>query len=157
MVFDRVRWEEKAIYNAAKQRGINLSLINCRQSFFDLAKNTYDGMGDVVLQRCSSYFRALHITGLLESKGVRVVNNFQSTIVAGNKLFSTLALEKAGVRVPRTMLSFTPETSLKALEELGYPAVIKPTVGSWGRLVGLLTDRASATSVLEDREQMFPL
>ena len=157
MLYDLVRWEEKAIYQAAQRKGIDLKLINCRRLHFDLSKDHLEEIGDITLQRCISYFRGLHLAGLLESKGIDVVNDFHSTLIAGNKLFTTLALIKAQLPVPRTMLSFTPEASLDALDELGYPAILKPTVGSWGRLVSLLNDRDSAVSVFEHREQMFPL
>jgi [lysine-biosynthesis-protein LysW]--L-2-aminoadipate ligase len=70
---------------------------------------------------------------------------------------STLAMIKAGVPVPRTYLSFNQETALKALEDLGYPAVLKPTIGSWGRLIAIMKDPETAESILEDREHMFPI
>lgn len=157
MIYDVVRWEEKAISQAAKRKGVALKLVNCRRLHFDLSKGRVEEIGEIALQRCVSYFRGLHLTGLLESRGVKVVNDFQSMLVAGNKLFTTLALINAGVPMPRTMVSFTPEASLEALDELGYPAVLKPTVGSWGRLVSPLNDKESAASIFEHREQMFPL
>ncbi|HEX2614841.1 MAG TPA: RimK family alpha-L-glutamate ligase, partial [Nitrososphaera sp.] len=62
-----------------------------------------------------------------------------------------------GVRTPKAISAFSEESALAALEELGYPAVIKPTVGSWGRLIALLRDKDAARAVIEDREHMFPL
>ncbi len=35
--------------------------------------------------------------------------------------------------------------------------VLKPVVGSWGRLSALIKDRETASAILEDREEMFPL
>jgi len=152
-----IRWEEKALVEAAKKESIDLRLQDARNLAFSVTEDGMPEFGDVVLQRCVSYFRNLHLTALLESKGYRVVNGFQQSVVAGNKLFTSLALAKAGIPQPRTMLSFTPEASLKALEQLGYPAILKPTMGSWGRLLATLNDRESAESILEDRENMFPL
>jgi len=86
-----------------------------------------------------------------------VVNDLNSAMITGNKLFMTMSLVRAGVPTPKTKIAFTEEAALKALGELGYPAVLKPTVGSWGRLVALLNDEDAAKSVIEDREEMFPL
>lgn len=104
-----------------------------------------------------SYFRNLHATAALEAAGVRVVNCFDSAWICGNKLFGTLQLVKSGIPTPRTRLSFTEDAALRSTARLGYPAVIKPVVGSWGRLSALLKDEDFAKAILEDREHMFPL
>jgi len=157
LLYDTIRAEEKMIMDAAKRRGLELSMVRAGDVYFDLEKDYKADIGDVALQRCVSYFRSLHLTALLESKGVKVVNGLREAVTAGNKLFTTLALIKAGVPVPKTYLSFSPQASLKALEELGYPAVLKPTIGSWGRLIAVLKDRETAESIIEDREHMFPI
>lgn len=157
MIYDAPRWEEKALIEAAKRKNVNIRAIECKDQYYNLAKIDRAEYGDIVLQRCVSYFRSLHLTALLEAHGVKVVNGLREAITAGNKLLTTLALIKAGVPTPRTMLAFTPEGSMAALDELGYPAVIKPVIGSWGRLLALVNDREAAEAVLEDREHMFPL
>jgi len=157
MVYDYIRWEEKAIADAAKKRGVDLKLIDSKDVSLLLDSNYEEEFGSVVLQRCLSYFRSLHLTAALEAKGISVINNFKVALTAGNKLFTTLALIKTGVPTPRTALSFVSESAIKSLERLGYPSVLKPTIGSWGRLVALLKDRDSAEAIFEDREHMFPL
>ncbi len=157
MLYDTPRWEEKALIEAAKHRNVELKAIECKDQHYDLAKIDRSEYGSIALQRCVSYFRSLHLTALLEAQGVKVVNGLQQAVVAGNKLLTTLALIKAGVPTPRTMLAFTPEGAMHALEDLGYPAVIKPVIGSWGRLLALVNDKEAAEAVIEDREHMFPL
>jgi [lysine-biosynthesis-protein LysW]---L-2-aminoadipate ligase len=110
-----------------------------------------------VLQRCVGHFRNVHLTSALESLGHRVVNSAASAWTCGDKLLGTIALVKHGVPTPKTALAFTEESALRTLDDLGYPAVIKPVVGSWGRLSALLRERDAARAVLEDREEMFPL
>jgi [lysine-biosynthesis-protein LysW]---L-2-aminoadipate ligase len=111
----------------------------------------------LVLQRCVSYFRNLHSTAALEHGGHRVVNSFACAQTCGNKLFMTLELKKHGVPTPRTALALSEEAALRTAEDLGYPVVLKPVIGSWGRLVALLKDGDAARAVVEDREHMFPL
>lgn len=161
MTYDFVRLEEKAIIEAAKKRGseVEFKAFDSKDLYFDLldGRNALATFGSVVLQRCASYFRNLHLTAVLEGYGLRVVNNLSTALSTGNKVLSTIALSKANVPTPRTKLAFTEEGALNALNELGYPAIIKPTIGSWGRLVACLNDVDAAKSVIEDRQEMFPL
>ena len=83
-----------------------------------------------------------------------VINPLNVSLTCGNKLFTTLALTKAGVPTPKTVMAFTPQTALNALDALGYPAVLKPVVGSWGRLVAQVKDRESAQALIETREEI---
>ena len=110
-----------------------------------------------VIQRCVSYFRSIHSTSMLEGLGYRVINSFETSNICGNKLFAHVTLRKNGVKTPKAITAFSAESALSAIEEIGYPVVIKPTVGSWGRLIGLLRDRDAAEAVIESREYMFPL
>ena len=111
----------------------------------------------VVLQRCVSYFRNVHSTAALEAAGHTVVNSFACAWVCGNKLFGSLALVKHHIPTPRTTLAMAEDSALRSMEQMGYPAVVKPVVGSWGRLSALIRDGDAARAVIEDREQMFPI
>ncbi len=155
IIYDRVRLEEKALVNTAKKKGIELQTINSADLIIDLDKQL--DIPDLILQRSVSYFRSLHSTAALEGKGKRVINQLFTSIYAGNKLFSHTLLKNANIPTPKAIVAFTPENAIKAIEQLGYPVVLKPTIGSWGRLIALLNDTDAAEAVLEDREYMFPL
>jgi [lysine-biosynthesis-protein LysW]---L-2-aminoadipate ligase len=107
--------------------------------------------GTVALNREISFTRALYAALLLEARGVRVVNRADVIAVCGDKLRTSLALAAAGLPAPRTMAALTPEAGVEAAELLGFPVVIKPLVGSWGRLAAVARDRETATTVLEHR------
>ncbi|WP_455281881.1 lysine biosynthesis protein LysX [[Eubacterium] cellulosolvens] len=155
IIFDRTRWEEKALIKAAKRKRIKINLIDAKNTSFDInSEDLSEAYGDIVLQRCISYFRGLHVSAILEKNGMKVVNSFDTTSICGNKMLTSLALSKAKVPTPKTFVAFTPETALETLDEIGYPAVIKPVIGSWGRLVAPIRDRATAEAILEHREQM---
>jgi [lysine-biosynthesis-protein LysW]--L-2-aminoadipate ligase len=106
----------------------------------------------VVLERCIQHSRALYALSVLETWGIPTVNTFEVADVCGNKLLTTMRLIRDGVPSPRTRLAFTPESALAAVEELGYPAVLKPLVGSWGRLISRVNDRDAAESILEHKD-----
>lgn len=158
IVYDHMRWEEKALYEACKKRNIDFSLVNAETLSLDITSNNRpEELKDVVLQRCVSYFRGLHLTAIIESYGIKVINNFRTMEICGNKLLSSLIFKKYNIPTPRTYVAFATEAALAALEKLGYPAILKPVIGSWGRLVSLLKDKTSAIVALEHREMMFPL
>lgn len=159
ILYDNIRWEEKALFEAAKKKGTNVTMLDCKA----LSLNLEDGRDDdtmsnsTVIQRCVSYFRSVHSTSMLEGLGYRVINSFETSNICGNKLFAHVILRKNGVKTPKAITAFSAESALSAIEKIGYPVVIKPTVGSWGRLIGLLRDRDAAEAVIESREYMFPL
>jgi [lysine-biosynthesis-protein LysW]--L-2-aminoadipate ligase len=157
LLYDTIRWEEKALVAAAEKRGINVNLVDSKDLSITLNSRELPLADRVVLQRCVSYFRNVHSTAALESAGHRVVNSFACAWVCGNKLFGTLELVRHKVPTPRTILSMAEGSALSSIERMGYPVVVKPVVGSWGRLSALLKDQDAAKAVIEDREHMFPL
>jgi [lysine-biosynthesis-protein LysW]--L-2-aminoadipate ligase len=156
LVYDRIRTEEKELINAAEKRGVDLKPIDAKElhlTITDTAKER-ELFGDVALERCVSHFRGLYITAILESKGVRVINKYSTASTCGDKLLASILLGKAGIPTPKTLVAFTIEETMKALDEMGYPAVIKPVFGSWGRLIAPLKDKEMAQAILEHREEM---
>lgn len=157
ILYDNIRWEEKALYEAAKKKGVEVENVDCKNLVANLNDRKSRYKGQAVLQRSVSYFKNVHSTAALEGLGAHVINPLYAAILCGNKMYAHMELERAGVRTPRAVAAFSEEGALAALEEIGYPAVIKPTVGSWGRLIALLRDKEAARAVIEDREHMFPL
>ncbi|MBW8486822.1 RimK family alpha-L-glutamate ligase [Actinomadura parmotrematis] len=141
----RVRAEEKRIIAALRARGADCVHVDTRT----LAGAPAASDRSLVLNREIGQARAAYAGSLLEARGAVVVNSAAATEVCGDKWRTALALGQAGLPVPRTHLALTPEAALAALDELGYPAVVKPLVGSWGRLVTRVADRAMAAAVLE--------
>ena len=154
VLYDTIRLEEKLLIKAAERHDINIEMVDCKQLFVDLNKNTQKF--ETVLQRCVSYYRNIHSTATLEGLGARVVNCLNTGLLAGNKLFTHMLLQKAGIPTPEATIAFSKEAAMESLEKSGYPKIIKPTVGSWGRMVSKLNDRDSAEGVIESRESMHP-
>jgi [lysine-biosynthesis-protein LysW]--L-2-aminoadipate ligase len=155
ILYDTIRWEEKALFDAGKKKGADIKMVDCKNLFLNLDQ-TKENFGTVI-QRCVSYYRSLHSTAALEGKGVNVINCLNTSIFAGNKLFTHVLLQKNGIPTPFSTVAFSEESALAALESQGYPMVLKPTVGSWGRLIALLKDRDSAEGIMESRERMYPI
>ncbi len=124
----------------------------------DFDKPLPDYYGNITLQRCTSYYRGLHSTAFLEYKKQSVLNDLKTIINAGNKMLTSLALISNGVPSPLTSVSTSYETAMKQFsEKFQGRAVLKPVIGSWGRMIALMNNPESAMALLEDREYMYPL
>lgn len=151
ILYSRVRVEEKLIVQALEARGIAFDLIDIRQAVFDLEKPETWAVYDVILERCVSHSRALTALQILETWGIPCVNDAHVAQVCGSKLETSLALAAARVPMPKVQIALTPEAALAAIEATGYPIVLKPAVGSWGRLLAKINDREAAEAVLEHK------
>ena len=156
VLYDTIRWEEKALLESGKKKGINIQMTDCKKLSLDLGKPNNKDYG-IVLQRCVSYYRNVHSTAALEGMGVNVINCLKTGVFAGNKLYTHMLLKKQGVATPYASVAFSKDAALESLENNGYPKVIKPTVGSWGRMISKLNDRDSAEGIIEGRESMYPI
>lgn len=153
MVYDVARWEERALLEAARRKSVKLELVHLRLNPLGVnGKPPVDS--DVFLQRSLSHANALASTIALESMGVRVVNNSRAIAVAHDKLWTLSLLSSHGIPTPRTIVAFSEEAALEAARRLGYPVVIKPVNGSWGRLVSLADDVETLRVILEHRMYM---
>ena len=153
IVYDRVRSEEKMLEEKAIELGHDIKMIDAKLTQISTeSKKTDFNFGDVVLERCVSYFRGLHFTACLEFLDVPVINKFEVANNCGNKMITSLLLKKHNVPTPKTYFSFSSEAVLENLERIGYPIVIKPIVGSWGSGVIPLKDRETADAIIEVRE-----
>jgi [lysine-biosynthesis-protein LysW]---L-2-aminoadipate ligase len=145
----RIRVEEKLIFAELDRRGVDYIKID-DEVIFNLNEGRYPY--DVVLERSIHHSRALYALKALNDAGVPTVNTAEVADVCGDKFKTTQALIKHGVPTPRTRMAFTPASALQAIEELGYPVVLKPAIGSWGRLIAKVNDREAAEALLEHKE-----
>ncbi|MBI5963610.1 MAG: lysine biosynthesis protein LysX [Chloroflexi bacterium] len=151
VLYSRVRVEEKWIFAAMEKRGIDYERLDDRAISFNLENPEPWLAFDAVLERSISYTSGLYALRLLNSFGVPTVNTAAVAEVCGDKLTTSAMLAKAGVPQPRNVVAFTPEAALEAIEAFGYPVVLKPVVGSWGRLLAKINDRDAAEAVLEHK------
>ncbi len=153
IVFDRLRTEEKLLQKNAEELGYETSMIDAKITSFDTdSKPENFEFGDVVLERCVSYYRGLHFTACLEFMDVPVINKFDVANTCGNKMITSMLLKKSNIPTPKTYFSFSAETALENFENIGYPLVIKPIIGSWGRSVMPIKDKDTAEAVIENRQ-----
>jgi [lysine-biosynthesis-protein LysW]---L-2-aminoadipate ligase len=150
-----MRGEEKWLVQEAKHAGCTTELVDGRTLYFEATdRRSGQEFGDVVLQRCISYYRSLFLTKIMENFGAFVINSSKVSDICGNKLISSMVLAKAGVPTPRTFVALSSESVDRAADALGYPIVLKPFVGSWGRMVSIAKDAQTLETIVELRESI---
>jgi [lysine-biosynthesis-protein LysW]---L-2-aminoadipate ligase len=152
VLLSRVRAEEKLLFAELEGRGVAYDRIDDRDMVFDL--HAIPRRYDLVFERCINHSRALYALKLLNDAGIATVNTFEVADNCGNKIFTSSLLVKHGVPTPQTLVAFTPESALRAIESIGYPAVLKPAIGSWGRLLSVVSDRYAAEAILEHKDTL---
>lgn len=151
----RIRVEEKLLIDALRQRAIAFDIVDDGELLLDLSNPDERWREyDAVLSRSLSQSRGLAVLNILEHWGVRVYNPPAVTSTCNDKLLTTLALLQAGIPTPHTVLAFDSQVAIRGMEMLHYPVVLKPTTGSWGRLLARINDRDAAEAVLEHRETL---
>ena len=148
----RIRAEEKLLFESFSRRRLEFDKIDDREIVFEIGAEP--PRYDVVLERCLHHSRALYALRILNQWGVPTVNTYDVALTCGDKINTTTALVAAGVPSPRTLVAFTPESALRAIETLGYPVVLKPAIGSWGRLLAKISDRDAAEALLEHKDTL---
>ena len=149
-LYTRLRAEEKYLLDELEKRpNVEVVRINDGDHFFDIA-NVPEKV-DVLFERSVSYSRGLYISKIYEANGVTVVNSPQVAERCGDKYVTSQILAREGIPTPRVLMAFDEESALAAVEAVGYPAVLKPVVGSWGRLLAKVDNREMAESVIEHK------
>ncbi len=149
-----VRTEEKWLLEAFRHRGVEVEIVHDRSTVLEVGASDGWKRFDAVLMRSLSHWQALHAAQLLEDIGLPVINPAAVIHTCADKLLTTAALARAGVPTPRVRVAFSPEGALRAMEEWGYPVVLKPVLGSWGRLLARVNDRDAAEALLEHKETL---
>jgi [lysine-biosynthesis-protein LysW]---L-2-aminoadipate ligase len=154
VLVSRIRVEEKLLLAALEAARAEVQVVDDGELILHADDGAARLDAHVALERSVSTARGLYALRLLEMSGLPVVNRYATAATCADKLLTTAALTEAGLPQPRTRLAFTPEAALSAIEELGYPIVLKPVVGSWGRLLARINDRDAAEAVLEHKETL---
>jgi [lysine-biosynthesis-protein LysW]--L-2-aminoadipate ligase len=149
-LYTRLRAEEKYLLDEfEKHPNVEVVRIKDDDHYFDIA-NIPEPI-DVLFERSVSYSRGLYISKIYEANGVKVVNSSYVAERCGDKYVTSQILVKNGIPTPRVLMAFDEESALGAVDAMGYPCVLKPVVGSWGRLLAKVENRYDAESFIEHK------
>ena len=149
----RTRLEERLIFAALERRGLPYTQVDDRTLVHRIGApggTRFRG----VLNRIMSHTRSVYATRIFEATGHRVFNPSAVVDTCGDKILTSLALVRAGLPHPETVVAVTPDAALAAIERVGYPAILKPAVGSWGRLLSKVNDRDAAETLIEHKQSL---
>ncbi len=148
VIASRIRVEEKLLLAALETAGAEVVVVNDDALAMPVERAVPPQLAhaDVVLERSLSAARGIYILRLLQAAGIPTVNRYDTAATCWDKLLTSAALAQWDVPQPRTRVAFSEESALAAIDELGYPVVLKPVVGSWGRLLAPSPAATSARS-----------
>lgn len=150
LVYERLREEESQILRAMERLGVEGVLLHLPSNHYRLEARASEA--DVALIRTMSHTNSVASSEILSNRGLKCVNSPEVIRVCGDKLLTSLKLISSGIPTPKTAVAFSPEGALRAAKEMGFPVVVKPVNGSWGRLVSLARDEEELRSIIEHRE-----
>ncbi|WP_266078991.1 lysine biosynthesis protein LysX [Haladaptatus caseinilyticus] len=152
LLYSRIRKDEKLLLAELRDRGHEVTKIDVRKETFDLtdAPATFENL-DLVVDRCLATSRSLYATQFCEAYGIPVVNSHETADICADKVKTSLTLAGAGIPTPATKVAFTTKSAMEAIESFGYPCVLKPVVGSWGRLMAKIDSKSAAEAILEHK------
>ena len=155
LLYSRIRRDEKLLLSELRERDHEIEKIDVRKQQFNIHEAP-EGFADldIVVDRCLATSRSVYATKFAEAYGVPVVNGPEVADTCADKVNNSLALEAAGVPTPNTDVAFTKDAALESIEKFGYPCVLKPVVGSWGRLMAKIDSRSAAEAILEHKETL---
>ncbi|KDE58371.1 lysine biosynthesis protein LysX [Halostagnicola sp. A56] len=152
LLYSRIRKDEKLLLSELRDRDHEVEKIDVRKQTFDIsgAPDSFADL-DIVIDRCLATSRSLYATKFFEAYDIPIINSNETADICADKVKNSLALEAAGVPTPETTVAFTKDSALEAIEKFGYPCVLKPVVGSWGRLMAKIDSRDAAEAILEHK------
>ena len=153
VVYSRLRVEEKWLFKALESQGVSHERLLDSQAILQLDDNNNEwSRFDAIIIRSLSTSRGLSIARVLNSFGIPTINSYLVSELCSDKVATSIALKNAGIPQPKSLLAFTVKGAIEAGERLGYPYVLKPVGGSWGRLVSRINDRDAAEAIFEHRD-----
>jgi len=155
ILYSRIRRDEKLLLTELRERDHDVVKVDVRKQQFSIAEPPEALTDlDVLVDRCLATSRSLYATQFADAYDIPVVNGAETADVCANKVKNSLALERADVPTPATDVAFTKDAAIESIEEFGYPCVLKPVIGSWGRLMAKIESRSAAEAVLEHKETL---
>lgn len=156
LVYTIIRKEEKLIIAALEKKGHQVIKINDKEQLLCLDEQQHDPLPvlDIVVMRSMSLQRSLWFAKYFASQGIKVVNDYSLIDTCGNKYLTSLALVKYKIPTPKVIMAFDQESALQAMKKIGFPCVIKPLIGSWGRLIAKVKDVETGHMLLEHKQHL---
>jgi len=152
ILHERIRKDEKLLIESAKKHKLDVSLLNDKEIVFKLEEKEFDF--DIILERCINHLKAMYSMFILDRFGIPTVNSSQTAEICGSKFLVTQALVKNKVPTPKVVIAFTKEKALEAIEDMGFPVVLKPAIGSWGKLLAKVNDLEAAEALLDHKTKL---
>lgn len=154
LLHSRIRVEEKLLLAELTGQGAEVESIDVRSGIWSLDNPADWRRFDIVFDRCLSHSQSLTVATILKAWQIPCINDAEVNRICGNKIEMSAVLTRHQVPQIPVHVAVSPESALEVIESIGYPAVLKPATGSWGRLLSKVNDRDAAESILEHKSTL---
>src|SRR3989344_652499 len=153
LLHSTIREDEKLIFQAAKKKGIDLEFLDARNEIYN--PQTWHKKHDLILERCLFSTFGFQAVLFFENLGIKVINPSTIAQNCDNKFLTSLLLKKNKVpTVPFALVLMEKEAKIAVSELGGYPVVVKPVSGSWGRLLAKVNDEDALEAIIEQKQML---
>jgi [lysine-biosynthesis-protein LysW]--L-2-aminoadipate ligase len=154
LLHSRIRVEEKLLLAELTALGATVDPIDVRTGTWSLDDPSPWQAFDIVFDRCLSHSQSLTVATILKGWQIPCINNAHVNRICGNKIEMSAVLTRHSVPNIPTHVAVSPEAALQVVDRIGYPVVLKPPIGSWGRLLAKVNDRDAAEALLEHKSTL---
>ncbi|WNI32330.1 RimK family alpha-L-glutamate ligase [Streptomyces sp. ITFR-6] len=152
LIATRIRAEERMLLEAFRRRAVSCVHVDDRSLVYRVGGPPPEWRA--VLNRAISATRRIEVSRLYEALDIPVFNSLATLTCCSSKIAGSLALHHAGLPIPATAIALDAASGGAAVAEVGFPAVVKPVVGSWGRGLAKVNDADAAEAVFGLRDQL---
>lgn len=150
LLHNTIRGDEKLLIEAAKKSAADMDVVDVTDLILQ-PKEKFPF--DVVLDRCISTTKGIHAGLFFEGLGIPYVNTVAVAQICEDKFATSMLLSRHKIPTVDFAMVFSIVQAKKAIFGMGgYPVVIKPTTGSWGRLVNRVNDDDALESIIEHKD-----
>jgi len=150
LLHSTIREDEKLLIDSARKQNTEIEILDVRGQVFNV--ETWQKKYDCLLLRCISATAGIHASMFFEHLELPVVSSLQVMAICENKFLTSLELRKNKVPTVPFVLALSEHEAIEAVNQLGgYPVVLKPVSGSWGRLLAKINDQDALEAVIEQK------
>ena len=150
-----IRPEEKSILNAAKQYGFEVRSVLLNKAHFAMEEDEQGHATERTAQqpfaliRTPAFFAGCQLASIYEANGFRVFNDASVLNLFGQKIQSDAWLKANELPYIPSTVVFCEAQLAAAADLIGFPLVMKPSIGGFGKLVHIIRDIDELRNVAE--------
>ncbi|MEM1758609.1 MAG: RimK family alpha-L-glutamate ligase [Acidilobaceae archaeon] len=148
LAVDIVRVEEELLIRAFSMRGLRPTIIYSN-TLYSIPEDRLSS--SVVLVRNISAANSIYVAAITEASNGVAINPLRALIVGHDKILTYSTLVRNKIKIPQSIIALENSRLEDYVDDISYPIIDKPPIGSWGRLVSLVKTPTAFKEVIKHR------